>query len=43
MCFFWAYYYPSKGAKVCIHSDKIGGGVDFCCPGSPYCSFFGGG
>lgn len=43
MCFFWAYYYPSHGAKVCIHTNKTGGaaGVDFCCPGSPYCSFFG--
>ena len=34
MCFFWAYYYPSKGgAKVCVHSDQTGGnGVDACCP-----------
>ncbi len=34
MCFFWAYYYPSRGgAKVCVHTDKTGGnGVDACCP-----------
>ncbi len=30
MCFFWAYYYPSKGSHVCVHSDKYG--VDICCP-----------
>ena len=36
MCFFWAYYYPSNGAKVCFaHS---GFGVTGCCPGSPLCS-----
>lgn len=40
MCFFWAYYYPSKGAKVCIHTMKTGSPLDFCCPGSSYCSFF---
>ena len=37
MCFFWAYYYPSKGgAKVCVHTElgqQPGGtGVDACCP-----------
>lgn len=32
MCFFWAYYYPSKGAKVCVHTDQIPGGFDGCCP-----------
>jgi Copper type II ascorbate-dependent monooxygenase, C-terminal domain len=32
MCFFWAYYYPSKGAKICFHTDELGGGVDICCP-----------
>lgn len=37
MCFFWAYYYPSKGAFVCAHTDKIAGGFDICCPGSPFC------
>ncbi len=35
MCFFWAYYYPSQGAKVCFHIR----GVDECCPGtSPICA-----
>jgi hypothetical protein len=38
MCFFWAYYYPSQGAKVCVHTDRVMGGADFCCPGSPLCS-----
>ena len=37
MCFFWAYYYPSKGAFVCAHTDQFGG-FDICCPGSPLCS-----
>ena len=32
MCFFWAYYYPSVGAKVCIHTDQFAGGIDVCCP-----------
>ncbi len=32
MCFFWAYYYPSTGAKVCFHTAQ-GGGLDVCCPG----------
>lgn len=36
MCFFWAYYYPSQGPKVCVHSDEYS--VDICCPGSPLCS-----
>ncbi len=40
MCFFWAYYYPSKGARVCAHSDKYN--IDLCCPGSPYCAFLSG-
>jgi hypothetical protein len=40
MCFFWAYYYPSQGSRVCIHSDRIPGGVDICCPGpSLYCAY----
>jgi hypothetical protein len=38
MCFFWAYYYPSRGARVCVHTDQTGGGVNLCCPGSPLCS-----
>jgi hypothetical protein len=34
MCFFWAYYYPSKGSHVCVHTNQIGGpaGYDLCCP-----------
>lgn len=41
MCFFWAYYYPSIGAKVCLHSSKFG---DVCCPNasSQICSIIGG-
>lgn len=37
MCFFWAYYYPSQGSKVCIHTDQYGGanGINACCPGDP--------
>lgn len=41
MCFFWTYYYPSKGAFVCAHTDQYNqanGGVDLCCPGNPFCS-----
>jgi hypothetical protein len=38
MCFFWAYYYPSKGAKVCAHTDQVPGGFDLCCPGNDLCS-----
>ncbi len=37
MCFFWAYYYPSHGARVCFHTDQAGG-QDICCPGSPLCA-----
>ena len=32
MCFFWAYYYPSRGSRICFHTDELGGGVDLCCP-----------
>jgi hypothetical protein len=34
MCFFWAYYYPSKGSRVCVHSTRVNApaGVDVCCP-----------
>ncbi|MEM9190229.1 MAG: hypothetical protein AAGF12_13675 [Myxococcota bacterium] len=44
MCFFWAYYYPSRGSQVCIHTDQLGS-IDICCPGtsgspSPFCSAF---
>ncbi|NUP08597.1 MAG: hypothetical protein HOW73_21320 [Polyangiaceae bacterium] len=38
MCFFWAYYYPSKGAKVCAHTDQVPGGFDLCCPGNDLCN-----
>jgi hypothetical protein len=38
MCFFWAYYYPSHGARVCAHTDQYGGGFDLCCPGPAICS-----
>jgi hypothetical protein len=31
MCFFWAYYYPSQGAHVCVHTEQFGG-FDICCP-----------
>jgi hypothetical protein len=31
MCFFWAYYYPSKGSHVCVHTNMLGG-IDLCCP-----------
>ena len=33
-------YYPSKGAKVCIHTNQAGGanGVDLCCPGNSLCA-----
>lgn len=41
MCFFWAYYYPSKGAHVCLVTEQ-GGGAPFtvCCPddGEAICS-----
>lgn len=38
MCFFWAYYYPSQGSKVCVHSDDyVQGGIDLCCPGHFAC------
>ena len=40
MCFFWAYYYPSQGSKVCIHTEQYGGvnGLSACCPGDSLCS-----
>jgi hypothetical protein len=41
MCFFWAYYYPNKGARVCFHTTRVGGptGRDVCCPGDSLCAF----
>jgi hypothetical protein len=37
MCFFWAYYYPNQGPKVCFHTEQIPGGGDLCCPGGLFC------
>jgi hypothetical protein len=40
MCFFWAYYYPSQGAKICFHTEKFvkGGVINICCPGESVCN-----
>ena len=38
MCFFWTYYYPSRGARVCFHTDNFGQNV--CCPGNLLCATF---
>ncbi len=40
MCFFWAYYWPSQGSRVCIHTNQYGGvnGYDACCPGDSVCA-----
>ncbi len=35
MCFFWAYYYPSEGSRVCARSDEYN--ADLCCPGPALC------
>ncbi len=40
MCFFWAYYYPSRGASVCFHTEQFLGGIDACCPDNPLCGAF---
>ncbi len=36
MCFFWAYYYPSKGYRMCIntgsYADRYPVGESVCCP-----------
>jgi hypothetical protein len=33
MCFFWTYYYPSQGAKVCVHTELYTENpLDICCP-----------
>jgi hypothetical protein len=43
MCFFWAYYYPSKGYRLCINTgqykDYAPGLIneEECCPDSPIC------
>ncbi len=41
MCFFWAYYYPSQGARVCMHTARLNApaGKDMCCPGDALCGF----
>jgi hypothetical protein len=40
MCFFWAYYYPSQGAKVCFHTTATSkdNPLDICCPDHPLCN-----
>jgi hypothetical protein len=40
MCFFWAYYYPSRGARTCFHTEQAGSGtpLDVCCPGDQLCN-----
>jgi hypothetical protein len=38
MCFFWAYYYPSIGSKVCFHTEEFGGQNE-CCPGGAFCDY----
>jgi hypothetical protein len=38
MCFFWAYYYPSVGAKVCAHTEQLGT-INVCCPGDDLCEY----
>jgi hypothetical protein len=32
MCFFWAYYYPDRGAKVCFNASPVSGGYAINCP-----------
>jgi hypothetical protein len=41
MCFFWAYYYPSQGSKVCFFSEQFGFPISDCCPGGSLCSQLG--
>lgn len=41
MCFFWAYYYPSVGPRICFQTDQTGSPLSVCCPGSPLCSALG--
>ncbi len=43
MCFFWAYYYPSQGARVCVHSEQAPQvATDLCCPGDALCALLDG-
>lgn len=40
MCFFWAYYYPSNGYRLCVSPGSIGNGAagdQVCCPGHWVC------
>jgi hypothetical protein len=42
MCFFWAYYYPSQGYRICVNPGSIGNGVagpEICCPGHWACDY----
>lgn len=46
MCFFWAYYYPSQGYRMCINPGKWKDQIPapfqadmLCCPDSPLCDF----
>jgi len=42
MCFFWAYYYPSQGYRLCVSPGTIGDGLagpEVCCPGSWVCDY----
>lgn len=42
MCFFWAYYYPSQGYRLCVSPGSIGNGAagdQVCCPGSWVCDY----
>jgi hypothetical protein len=44
MCFFWAYYYPSQGYRICVNPGNIGNGAagpEICCPGHWACSYLG--
>lgn len=36
MCFFWTYYYPTSGAKVCFTGQDTQGAT-VCCPDSRFC------
>jgi hypothetical protein len=45
MCFFWAYYYPSQGYRLCFSPGDLGRGVtgdEVCCPGHWACDYIAG-
>ncbi|MFT7580853.1 MAG: hypothetical protein ACI9MR_002527 [Myxococcota bacterium] len=44
MCFLWAYYYPSKGYRICINPGSINDqfGNEICCPGHFLCGIISG-